>query len=155
MGEGSTGAALLAFPVANSMADGTLLTDSPPMPTTIAKRRDFLAASRARKCVTSSMIVQGRARREGEPHAANLVRVGYTCSKKVGNAVARNRAKRRLRAAVAATLPRLGRPGWDYVLIGRNGATADRLFTDLIHDLETAITKLHAPKPPRPAQAPR
>ena len=68
----------------------------PQIPVTIAKRRDFLAASRARKSVPhSSMIVQGRARRDGEPIAVDLVRVGYTCSKKVGNAVARNRAKRR------------------------------------------------------------
>ena len=93
------------------------------------------------------MIVQGRPRRAGEPHDAALVRVGYTCSKKVGNAVARNRAKRRLRAAVAATLPHIGKPGWDYVLIGRNGATADRPFTELLSDLENAVARLHAPKP--------
>lgn len=139
---------------------GQAVTASPlvppqQIPVTIAKRRDFLAASRARKSVASSMIVQGRARREGEPIAADLVRVGYTCSKKVGNAVARNRAKRRLRAAVAAVLPKIGRPGWDYVLIGRNGTTTDRAFTDLIGDLENAITKLHAPKPPRAPREPR
>ena len=134
------------------------MTDSPSktsvLPMTIAKRRDFLAASRARKCATASMVVQGRARREGEPHDAALVRVGYTCSKKVGNAVARNRAKRRLRAAVAEALPRLGKPGWDYVLIGRNGVTAARPFPELVRDLETAIAKLHAPKPPRTLKAP-
>lgn len=135
------------------------MTDSPSLlpvlPTTIAKRRDFLAASRARKWATASMVVQGRARREGEPHDATLVRVGYTCSKKVGNAVARNRAKRRLRAAVAETLPHLGQPGWDYVLIGRNSVTAERPFPELVRDLETAIAKLHAPKPPRASKAPR
>lgn len=131
------------------------MTDSPPLApaqlATIAKRRDFLAASRARKQATTSMIVQARARREGESHDPALVRVGYTCSKKVGNAVARNRAKRRLRAAVASTLPRMGKPGWDYVLIGRHGATADRPFAELLRDLETAIGKLHAAKPARAA----
>lgn len=95
------------------------------------------------------MIVQGRKRRDGEPHDPAARRVGYTCSKKVGNAVARNRAKRRLRAAVAATLPEHGRPGWDYVLIGRNEATAARPFADLVADLETALARLHAPPKPR------
>ena len=96
------------------------------------------------------MIVQGRKRREGEPHDPAARRVGYTCSKKVGNAVARNRAKRRLRAAVAAALPLHGRPGWDYVLIGRNEATAAQgPFADLVGDLEKALTRLHEPPKPR------
>lgn len=76
---------------------------------------------------------------------ATSLRVGFTCSKKVGNAVARNRAKRRLRAAAAATLPRLGRPGWDYVLIGRAGATATRPFTEMLADLEAGLRRVHAP----------
>ena len=91
------------------------------------------------------MMVQMRDRRDDDP----AVRVGYTCSKKVGNAVARNRAKRRLRAAVAAALPSLGLPGWDYVLIGRNEVTAARPFTDLVGDLEIALARLHAPPKPR------
>ncbi len=114
-----------------------------PKPETLKKRRDFLAAARARRAHAASMIVQGRRRRGGEPTAPEAVRVGYTCSKKVGNAVARNRAKRRLRAAAADALPRLGRPGWDYVLIGRAEVTAARPFPDLIRDLEKALAKLH------------
>lgn len=122
---------------------------SPRVIETITKRRDFLAASRARKWATPSMIVQGRRRRTDEPHDAEATRVGYTCSKKVGNAVARNRAKRRLRAAVAATLPQLGLPGWDYVLIGRHDVTAARPFPELVRDLEIALSRLHAPPKPR------
>jgi ribonuclease P protein component len=77
--------------------------------------------------------------------------VGYTCSKKVGNAVARNRAKRRLRAAAAALAPRLGLPGWDYVLIGKPGVTAARPFAALLDDLTAAFARVHAPpRPPRP-----
>ncbi|MEX2519245.1 MAG: ribonuclease P protein component [Paracoccaceae bacterium] len=115
-------------------------------PVMIRKRRDFLAAARARRHAAAGLILQGRRRpeEEGDPSA---LRVGYTCSKKVGNAVARNRAKRRLRAAAAAALPRLGRPGWDYVLIGRSGVTAERVFTDLVADLETALARVHSPKP--------
>ena len=69
-----------------------------------------------------------QARRRDADEAPDGIRVGYTCSKKVGNAVARNRAKRRLRAAARAVIPGLGRPGWDYVLIGRPEATAARPF---------------------------
>ena len=107
----------------------------------IKQRRDFLAAARARKWAAPSMIVQGRDRREG-----GATRFGLTCSKKVGDAVARNRAKRRLRAAATQLLPTLGRPGWDYVLIGRQDKTAQRDWADLLADLETALARLHAPK---------
>lgn len=113
----------------------------PRPPETLKVRRDFLAAARARKWAAPSLVLQARARRDDEP--AGGVRVGYTASKKVGNAVARNRAKRRLRAAAAELLPRLGRDGWDYVLVGRAGATAERPWPMLLDDLETALARVH------------
>ncbi len=109
-------------------------------------RRDFLAAARARRWVAKGMLVQGRRRRNGETPPQEMIRVGYTCSKKVGNAVARNRAKRRLRAAAAEVLPVQGQPGWDYVLIGKRDQTAAREFTDLVADLKLALARLHEPK---------
>jgi ribonuclease P protein component len=112
--------------------------------TTLTRRADFLAAARARRQSRPGLTVQGRRREAaegaGEPRG---VRIGYTCSKKVGNAVARNRAKRRLRAAARAVVPGLGRPGWDYVLIGRPEATAARPFPLLCDDLASALSALH------------
>jgi len=94
------------------------------------------------------MVVQGRQRREGERIGEAVgPRVGVTCTKKVGKSVIRNRAKRRLREAARMALPRLGRDGWDYVLIGRAEITVSRRFTNLVGDLETALVKLHGPGP--------
>ncbi|MCM2563241.1 ribonuclease P protein component [Lutimaribacter sp. EGI FJ00015] len=106
---------------------------------TLKKRADFLRAAQARKRGVGSMMVQARDRRDG----TQAIRVGFTCSKKVGNAVARNRAKRRMRAAARAVLPLHGRPGWDYVLIGRAQETAQRPFELLKRDLVFGLSKLH------------
>mgnify|MGYP005992574805 FL=1 len=65
------------------------------------------------------------------------------CSKKVGNAVARNRAKRRLREIARLTLPEQGRDGMDYVLVGRQGATASLPFDQMRADLSKALDILH------------
>ncbi|SFT99939.1 ribonuclease P protein component [Sedimentitalea nanhaiensis] len=108
--------------------------------TTLIKRADFLRAARARRQGTGGMMLQGRKRAAGE---AAGIRVGFTCSKKVGNAVARNRAKRRLRAAARLVLPDHALDGWDYVLIGRAEATASRPFEALLGDLRYALRKVH------------
>lgn len=102
------------------------------------QRRDFLAASRARYQTAPSLTVQMRNRQDGDP----AVRVGFTCSKKVGNAVARNRAKRRLREIARLDLPALAKPGHDYVLIGKKDATAARPFHLLRADFARALEKL-------------
>ncbi|MGO1119101.1 ribonuclease P protein component [Rhodovibrionaceae bacterium A322] len=77
--------------------------------------------------------------------AAQQIRVGFTASKKVGSAVARNRARRRLRAVAADLLPRLGNDGTDYVLIARAG-TLTRDFDDLTRDLTRALEVVALPE---------
>ena len=82
-------------------------------------------------------------RLSGAQDADRELRVGFTVSRKVGNAVARNRAKRRLRAVAAEILPTAGRAGFDYVIIGRKG-TLGRSFEDLREDLSEAVRRLRA-----------
>lgn len=111
---------------------------------TLRKRPDFLRAAGAGRQGMPGFLLQARQRRGDESLPADLVRVGFTCSKKLGNAVTRNRAKRRLRALARAVLPEGARPGWDYVLVGRPEATVSRDFTALRDDLATALTRIHA-----------
>ncbi len=81
------------------------------------------------------------------------VRVGFTASRKVGNAVVRNRAKRRLRAVAAQVLSNWGKSGMDYVLIAR-AATAERPFAALLADLEMALHRVEpSVSRPRPRTA--
>ncbi len=99
-----------------------------------------MRASSALRASTPGFTLQARPRAEGE---AEGVRVGFTCSKKVGNAVARNRAKRRLREVARSILTSEGRAGWDYVLIGRPQVTAALPFAQLLSDLSRALARVH------------
>ena len=121
------------------MAGPPAVSVCPPL-TVLTQRRDFLRCASAKRFGTKGIHLQGRARTPGE---ASGIRVGFTCSKKVGNAVARNRAKRRLRAVAREVLPALGRDGWDYVLVGRHEATAALPYSQLCADLRRALAKVH------------
>ena len=103
---------------------------------TLKNRRDFLRVrAAARRWAAQGLVLQAAPAAEAE---AGLVRVGYTASRRVGNAVARNRAKRRLRAAVAHVMPACAQSGCDYVVIAR-AATLTRPFDALIGDLVAAL----------------
>lgn len=108
----------------------------------LKNRADFLRAARAKRAPMPGFVLQARNRHDSDDDS---IRIGYTCSKKVGNAVARNRAKRRLREIARQVLPTGGQPGWDYVLIGRNTTTATLPFDQLLNDLNRALARLHRP----------
>ncbi len=114
---------------------------------TLRKRTDFLACARGRKAPAPGFVLQARRRAVADNGPdAELIRVGFTASKKVGNAVARNRAKRRLRALARAVIGAKGQPGWDYVLVARRGETGSRPFAEMEADLVRALKKVHAPR---------
>lgn len=105
----------------------------------LPRRQDFLRIASARRCGTDSFLLQARNRNDD----ATVTRIGFTASKKVGNAVIRARAKRRLRAIARELVPVLGRPGWDYVLVARPGATVTRCYADMLDDLRSAFDSVH------------
>ena len=114
--------------------------DSQPLTVERLKiRADFLRAAKGIRRVEGAITLETCPTPEPLP---GTVRVGFTASKKVGNAVIRNRAKRRLRAAASQLLPLLGRDGHDYVLVAR-GTTVARPFPALLSDITTALKAAH------------
>lgn len=108
----------------------------------LRQRRQFLAVAATRvSCAASGLVLQ--VRRLSDP--AETPAIGYTASKKVGNAVARNRAKRRLRALAAEMMPTALR-GHHYVLIART-ATVTRPFEALRRDLAYCLRRLSVRAP--------
>jgi ribonuclease P protein component len=106
----------------------------------LKRRVDFLRVAGARrKWAMPGLVLQAR-RRDDQGGAS---RVGFTASRKVGGAVARNRAKRRLRAAADQVITAHGKYGYDFVLIARAG-TAGRSFPALLKDLEAALKRVGA-----------
>lgn len=113
------------------------MTEAPPLGR-LKRRREFLAAAKGRKAGSRGLALQGRRRHGDDDRRSDEIRLGFTCSKKVGNAVARNRARRRLKAAAAMVAPAKGVSGCDYVLIGRR-ATIDYPFDRLVSEMEAAF----------------
>jgi ribonuclease P protein component len=103
----------------------------------IKKRSDFLAANRGKRYATPGFVLLVRDRRDDDP----TKRLGITITKKVGNAVVRNRMRRRFRELAREMLATGGLAGADHVLIGRDGGI-ERDFGELRADLTKALGKL-------------
>lgn len=112
---------------------------------TIKNRRDFLALNASRtKYVASAFILVAKERGSDHP-IQGISRIGYTVTKKMGNAVARNRIKRRLREAARKAAAERMQANFDYVLISRPAALSCD-FSALIRELEIAFSRIHANK---------
>lgn len=112
----------------------------------LRKRADFLDAATGPRAPAAAFVLQTRVRTDTGPP-----RVGFTVSKKVGNAVERNRVRRRLREVVRLSDASRLRAGNDYVLVGRRaalGAPFARLIEDFSHALERVHQQRRAPRRP-------
>ncbi|WP_430444752.1 ribonuclease P protein component [Sphingorhabdus contaminans] len=105
----------------------------------IKKRSDFLAANRGKRYATPGFVLLVKDRQDDQPD----IRLGITITKKVGNAVVRNRMRRRFRALAQEMLAEKGKQGADHILIGRDGGIK-RDFAALRADMAKALEKLCA-----------
>ena len=108
----------------------------------LTRRPQFLAAAKGRSEARGGVVIQALERADGD----TAIGVGFTATRKIGGAVVRNRAKRRLRAAAQTLMPEMGRPGFDYVLVARMG-TAARPWDRLLDDVKSALTRLATSRP--------
>ncbi|MEW5688072.1 MAG: ribonuclease P protein component [Pseudomonadota bacterium] len=115
------------------------MTDAAPMIQKLTKRSEFLACAKAPSTAKGAVVVQALPRGDDDPK----VRVGFTATKRIGGAVERNRAKRRMREAARQILPDLGQPGVDYVFIARGGVIT-RSWARLLDDVKSALIRLAA-----------
>src|SRR5688500_3555174 len=106
-------------------------------PAVLKNRSDFLAANKGRRAATAAFVLLVHERGDGDVQK----RVGFTVTKKIGNAVIRNRIKRRFRALAREVIPARGIVGADHVMIGRSAAI-DREYSVLRQDLERALAKV-------------
>jgi ribonuclease P protein component len=107
-------------------------------PGRLTRRAEYQRVSRGRRLSVATFTLQSRRREETGEEAVPVARVGLTVTKAVGNAVVRNRVRRRLKEALRAATPLEARGDQDYVLMARREALSRR-FTALVEDVRTAF----------------
>ncbi len=105
----------------------------------LKKRSEFVRVAKGVSAARPGVVVQART----NPNPSQTWRLGFTASKKVGKAVDRNHAKRRLREAARHVLPHCARPGVDYVFIAR-AQTRHRSWSALLDDVKEALITVHS-----------
>ena len=107
----------------------------------LKKRAEFLRVAKGRRFFTPAFALQA-SRRSGAADA-EAARFGFTITKKTGNAVERNRMRRRLREVLKCAPAMDAKPGCDYVIVAQRMALA-RPFTALVADIERAVAEINA-----------
>ena len=125
----------------------------------LKKRAEFQRVRGGGRATAAAFILEGKLRQQSlspdtltkkptahalRSHVTDGPRFGFTITKKIGNAVIRNRIRRRLRAALVQISPLVARPGTDYVLVARLPASSQN-FASLVADLKVAFERVHAP----------
>jgi ribonuclease P protein component len=127
----------------------------PPI-TTLKVRAEFLAVRGGARASVPVCLIEARTRRTPAPGIPpqDGPRFGFTVTKKLGNAVTRNRIRRRLKAAISELAPSKAVPGFDYVVVAR-AAAFDRPYPEIVADLTRAFAILHSTPGPKRSSRPK
>lgn len=128
---------------------------------TLRKRREFLRVRGGGRWSTPAFVLEAKLRNDTKPslpasaeQAFTGPRFGFTVTKRLGNAVRRNRIRRRLKAAVSEVAKVAARDHFDYVLVARDAAH-DLDFASLISELKIAFERVHRPAQKQPIRRQR
>ncbi len=118
--------------------------------TTLKKRKEYLRVRGGQRCQNVAFILETKPRAVPDVAATDAARpegprFGFTITKKIGNAVTRNRIRRRLKHALAELANEFAKPDYDYVVVGRRSA-ATQPYSDLKKDLERCLQRVHDPR---------
>tara|TARA_B100001057_G_C22812838_1_gene936139 strand:+ start:1494 stop:1877 length:384 start_codon:yes stop_codon:yes gene_type:complete len=109
----------------------------------LLKSSEFKEVNKGKSIIKAGVIVKAKKRSMTLFEKNDTVRIGLTCSKKIGNAVKRNRAKRRLNALSKLVFPYYSKSGWDYVLIGKKDETINISFKEIKKNMINAMKIIH------------
>lgn len=128
---------------------------------TLKKRQEFLRVRGGRRCQNVAFVLEAKPRHDATSGSSGPdsiterelpgPRFGFTITKKIGNAVTRNRIRRRLKHALSQLADEFAMPGFDYVVVGRRRA-ATQPYSDLKKDLERCLQRVHDPQGPAPGR---